>query len=412
MTGRPRLAVGETGKVRYRAVPAGWQAIANHRDTDGRVRQYARSGETKTAARAELRKHIAEHAPVAARIHGGTPVAELAEEYFRRLEDLVAEGDCSPGTLRLYRGHWDNHGEPALGGLRITEADVQCIDQFLIDLRSRRSATLARSVRAVLSGMFGIATRYKAVPANPVRDVSRIRGDGSKDAVALEPAEAMDLWQKLVTLSKMPGEMAWTKNRRYRPTRIDPYLPDLVLWMLGTSERVGQAIAVHWPWVDLDTATAKLGPNIIRVKGEGLRLNWGTTKTRDRVLDLPEPVAAMLLLRRERSHSRLGLVFPDSFGGMRDPYNTSRDLRRAFDMAGYQWVTSHTFRKTVATVLDDAGLSARNVADQLGHARPSLTQDRYMARRARNPRAKAAIEAMLSTEPAARVVALDRPTEA
>jgi integrase len=38
-------------------------------------------------------------------------------------------------------------------------------------------------------------------------------------------------------------------------------------------------------------------------------------------------------------------------------------------------VTFHTFRKTVATLLDDAGLTARQVADILGHANPSMTQD-------------------------------------
>nr|WP_246405961.1 tyrosine-type recombinase/integrase [Modestobacter versicolor] len=34
------------------------------------------------------------------------------------------------------------------------------------------------------------------------------------------------------------------------------------------------------------------------------------------------------------------------------------------------WVTSHTFRKTVATRLDEAGFTPRQVADQLGHANP------------------------------------------
>lgn len=45
----------------------------------------------------------------------------------------------------------------------------------------------------------------------------------------------------------------------------------------------------------------------------------------------------------------------------------------------YGWVTPHTFRKTVATRLDDAGLSARQIANHLGHAKPSMTQDVYMA---------------------------------
>jgi integrase len=75
------------------------------------------------------------------------------------------------------------------------------------------------------------------------------------------------------------------------------------------------------------------------------------------------------------------MIFPSPLGQIRDRSNTTGDLRRAFDRAGYPWVTSHTLRKTVATRLDDAGLSARQIADQLGHARPSLTQDVYMGRK-------------------------------
>ena len=61
--------------------------------------------------------------------------------------------------------------------------------------------------------------------------------------------------------------------------------------------------------------------------------------------------------------------------------------------AGFDWVTSHSFRKTTATLLDQAGLSARVIADQLGHARPSMTQDVHMGRKAVDPRAVAALEA-------------------
>ena len=43
-------------------------------------------------------------------------------------------------------------------------------------------------------------------------------------------------------------------------------------------------------------------------------------------------------------------------------------------------MTSHVFRKTVATRLDEAGFAARQVADQLGHANPSMTLDIYFGR--------------------------------
>jgi integrase len=61
---------------------------------------------------------------------------------------------------------------------------------------------------------------------------------------------------------------------------------------------------------------------------------------------------------------------------------------------GIEDVTSHAFRRMVATMMDDAGLSPRNAADQLGHAKPSLTMDVYMSRRSQRTGAAAVLEAL------------------
>ena len=58
-------------------------------------------------------------------------------------------------------------------------------------------------------------------------------------------------------------------------------------------------------------------------------------------------------------------------------------------------MTPHTFRKTTATLLDLDDFSAREIADQLGHARPSITQDVYLGRKIKNPRAVEALAAAL-----------------
>lgn len=42
--------------------------------------------------------------------------------------------------------------------------------------------------------------------------------------------------------------------------------------------------------------------------------------------------------------------------------------------------TSHSFRKALATLIDEEGLSARVGADHLGHRHISMTMDRYMSR--------------------------------
>jgi integrase len=55
-------------------------------------------------------------------------------------------------------------------------------------------------------------------------------------------------------------------------------------------------------------------------------------------------------------------------------------------------MTFHAWRKTSATVLDEAGATARMIADQLGHSRVSMTRDVYVRRRCRESRVAAALE--------------------
>lgn len=400
MPGAPSLPPGTWGDIRYMrraGAQPGWRAIAQFCDQDDVVRQVERAAPTKPKAKAKLTAALAARADA---MRGGDigPTARLrmvADRWLARLARRVDDGNRSPNTLALYRHTWTNHIAPRAGDWRLDRIDVQRVDRLLTEITDERGYPTAKTARGVLSGMLGMAARFGAIPTNPVRDVEALSAPARDPVRALSPGEAVDLWNRISDLT--------------RTGTCDPDLPDLVLWMLGTSERIGNTLAAHWPWLDLNAATAALGPNVIRVKGEGLRLNHGTTKTRARMIDLPEPVIAMLLARREQPRYRpMGPVFPDSFGGLRDPRNTNRSLRRAFNQAGYPWVTSHVFRKTVATVLDDAELSARQVADQLGHAKPSMTQDVYMARKARNPRAKAALEAMLTTEPEQKVIDLPR----
>ncbi len=87
-----------------------------------------------------------------------------------------------------------------------------------------------------------------------------------------------------------------------------------------------------------------------------------------------------------------GPVFADALGGYRDRNNVGAAFRRARAGTEYEWVTPHTFRKTVATLLDSKGASARMIADQLGHSRISMTQDVYMGRRAVSPELAVALE--------------------
>jgi integrase len=68
------------------------------------------------------------------------------------------------------------------------------------------------------------------------------------------------------------------------------------------------------------------------------------------------------------------------------------------DGLGVPDVTSHSFRKSVTTIIDEAGLSARVGADQLGHAKVSMTQDRYMRRGKVHPEVAALLDRSITGE--------------
>jgi integrase len=91
---------------------------------------------------------------------------------------------------------------------------------------------------------------------------------------------------------------------------------------------------------------------------------------------LPLPSFAVTVLSGRRSLPYLGqqtMVFPSTAGTWRDPDNFRARWREVRDELGVPDATSHSFRKTVATLIDDEGLSARIGADHLGHSRISTT---------------------------------------
>jgi len=67
-------------------------------------------------------------------------------------------------------------------------------------------------------------------------------------------------------------------------------------------------------------------------------------------------------------------VFAAPKGGLRDPSNTQAVLRAAFKTtAAMRWVMRNFYRRTVASLMDDAGKTARAVDDQRDHNQPSMS---------------------------------------
>jgi integrase len=247
--------------------------------------------------------------------------------------------------------------------------------------------------KSVLSGICGLAARHDALDRNPVRDTGSLKAPTKKAPKALTADEARKLLAQLDV-----DETARSRD-----------IPDLVAFMLASGGRIGEAAAVTWGDLDLDAGTVDVRATIVRVTGQGLIRKSTKTASGARTLLLPPWCVERLRRRAARptaSDEGAGAetpVFAAPLGGWRDPSNTQADLRTAFSDAGFGHVTSHVLRKTTATVLDHAGLSARAIADQPGHANPSLTQDVYLGRQVASTSTATALEALRPTASAQRL---------
>ena len=379
--GRPPLPLGTHGEIRYYRCGKRYQARTLYRDYDGVTRDIERWSTSKAAAGRVLKEALRDRLWVdsAAEISPDTKLTAVAEAWWLEF----AESDSSPGTKRVYRERLDQQIIPSLGGLRCREVTIGVVQRFLTSVKHNHGPSLTKTVRTVLSNVCKFAARHDAMKLNPVRETSTISVKPKKGVAKALNVEEIKQLRALLT---------------YDDRAVSRDLLDLVDVMAATGLRIGEALALTWDAIDLEAGTIEVRGTVIRIKGEGLVIKpEPKTEAGYRTLVLPSWCTRLLKARWARSdlsRGELRLVFPSAVGTLRDPSNVDHHLKDAFVWVGLPDITSHIFRKTVATLMDKAGLSARAGADQLGHAQVSMTQNTYFGRKVSDTGAAGVLEVL------------------
>jgi integrase len=329
------------------------------------LRQVERFAEGKTGAKAtaKLKQALTEiQVSTAADVKRETRVRDLGERF------LLSKAKLSPRTLGDYKRIVHNVINPRIGDLAIAEATADRLQRTIDAIAAEKGPGAAQNARAVLSGMMGLAARSDAVKANPVRELASVESSGEKGALSIPLVELPAL------LDAVRGDD--------RLREID--MVELIELMAGTGLRIHEACALRWDDVELETGV--------------ISVRKSKTTAGVRRIQVPAAVTGMLVGRRvsgEQNYS--GVVFPTVLGKERDTRAAHRewaDARARLNLPDRY--TFHSFRKTVATALDQAGLTPRDIAEYLGHTNPALTQTVYMSKTVGGNRAANALDSILS----------------
>ena len=364
------IPVGAWGNISVSGKLGNYRATARFRQANGKTVPRFRTGTTKEAARNALLEHLTElrDQTIAGEVSSSMTVGSFATDWLERWEE---SDDHPPATVSTYTAavKWVRE---ELGMLRLVECTTGKLEKGVRRIADAHGDTTAKQARTVLRHIFADAVRLDALATNPALGVSPIKPKAG-EVRAMSQSE-------VVALRKAARQWEATPHKSFRPYRRD--ILDSIDVMLGTGVRTGELLGIRWQDVDLDAdvPTVSVMGTTTQAKGQGVIWKPAPkSETSKRTLYLPS-IAADALRRKAAEREFLPeseAVFASEVGTWRNPSAYRVRFRQVRELAGLDWVTPKTIRKTVATTIYNSD-SLDNASQQLGHSEVGVTAKHYV----------------------------------
>jgi len=346
-----------------------------------RRRSVTIEAKTKTAAQAKGRKILAEVDAVTT----GTSatISRLLAEWMR----FQSSRGRSPTTLHGYQSLIDHHINVALGDVKIGDLTAHHLDSLYSKCsREGKSPRTVRNIHRVIAAALSQGVRWGWLDKNPA-----LRATLPETTPLKMESPSPDQARQLIAACQARNEL----------------LGAFVFLATVTGCRRGEVAALRWSSFQSDILI--IGQSAYAVKGD---IGIKSTKTgRERVVHLDKAVQNWLEFWRARCENKAKEwkveLSPDAFilsslpDGSRfvNLDTMSRQVRRVADQLGMKSIHLHSLRHFAATELLAAGISARDAAEMLGHADPSLTLRVYAHATTERQRAAAGVLARIVEAP-------------
>jgi integrase len=297
----------------------------------------------------------------------GVPLANERQTTGQFLAKWLEES--AKPTIRLktyasYRQLIALHLVPELGRIPLAKLSPQQVQEFLNrKLASGLSPRTVQYLHALLRAALNRAMKWGLVARNVATlvDAPRVR---RPDIAAMPPQQARAL------LAAVRGDR----------------LEALYTVALAVGLRLGEALGLLWPAIDLENGTLTVRTALQRLNGT-LQLVEPKSASSRRTIALPQVAIEALRAHRTRQlEERLlagerwqenGLVFTTAEGKPLDARNVFRGFQRLLTRAGLPHLRLHDLRHGCATLLIAQGVHPRTIMEILGHSQISLTMNTY-----------------------------------
>ncbi len=359
--------------------------------------------------------------------------SELATWYY----ETIAPSTLKPNILEAYRKDVQNHIMPRLGREKLKNITPPMLDSMFAEIRrnGNREESFRLKDKALFDGVKRDAFSEKSgvdrsVLYNVLRGNTVRRANAEKIAAGLEmslekvfddvtPTHEMsgasvnklklnlsaiftaavkkEIMRRnpcaLVTPPKVDTPPAAyfdeEQSRRFLDAlrgQDDFQLEVIFNVLLATGLRSGELCALHWDDIDMQTGLLHVRYTLVRYAGKYVRQAPKTAQSERRIV-LPAYIVALLTRhKRQQMERRLavgalwqdsGAVFTNLTGGYLCGTNLNAKLKPILKAAGLPDIHLHSLRHTHASLLINSDVTAKVIADRLGHANTKTTLDTY-----------------------------------
>ncbi len=347
-----------------------------HQDAAGRWHGYVSMGLKREGQRDRRHVSAAKRAEVVRKVRAleqqrdsgvvqAAGRAPTVAEWLGHWLDTIAVRKVRASTLQGYRGKVNGRIIPAVGHHRLDRLQPEHLEAWYIELADEGLASsTVLQLHRILSRALKVAMQRGKIARNvcSLVDAPSLRRD---EVVPFSTEEARAL---LTAARGLRNEARWS-----------------VALALGL--RQGEALALRWEDIDLDTGTLTVKRSMQRLVGKGLVFDEPKSRAGRRAIMLPNGLRyALRAHRAAQLEERLaagsewqehGLLFAQVNGRPIDPGSDWKSWKTLLALADVRDARLHDARHTAATLLLQQGVPARVAMQILGHSQISLTLGTY-----------------------------------